>query len=247
MRVGITLANQDQWAFAEVAFAYAAQTYEPYAEALAYLGLARDHQGKDGSASVLRAVMLEPENPRVRFLQGLHLRAAGNNRAAIDALAQAAALDPQNPAYYAELAQAYRAEGSLGRAEQLLLTAVGLAGSDTRYLEMLALFYADEAQSLTGDGFSTLEGLTSMLSSDADVQAGYGWAVFITGDTERGLSVIEQVLSVEPENARARYYKALILLEQGARDEAAALLRQLASGSSEFADEASITLRSVGN
>lgn len=235
MRVGVALADQSQWAFAEVAFARAADMNDPYAEALAYLGLARDRQGKDGGDSILRAVTLEPGNARVRYLQGVHLRAAGDATGAIDALAQAAALDPQNPAYYAELAQAYRDNHDLTQAEHWLVTAVAVSNNAPHYQEMLALFYADEGVNLTTSGLEALEQTLTGLPDSADARAGYGWALYTAGEVERGQAIIEEVLQRDSGNARALYYKAQILLDSGAEDEALALLERVASGTSGFA------------
>ncbi|MCC6612943.1 MAG: tetratricopeptide repeat protein [Anaerolineae bacterium] len=235
MRVGVVLADQDQWAYAEVAFERAAELNEPYAEALAYYGLARDRQGKDGGQSILRAVALEPGNARVRYLQGVHLRLAGDSTGAIDALAQAIAVDPQNPAYYAELAQAYRDSHELEQAERWFLTAVALSNGDARYQEMLALFYADEGGNLTASGLQALEQAMSALPESADARAGYGWALYAAGETERGTAIINEVLESDANNARALYYKAQIVLDAGDVDTALGLLEQVASGTSDFA------------
>lgn len=235
MRVGVVLADHDQWAYAEIAFERAAALNEPYAEALAYYGLARDRLGKDGSQSILRAVSLEPGNARLRYLQGVHLRLAGDALAAVDALAQAVALDPQNPAYYAELAQAYRDNHELEQAERWYLTAVALSNGDTRYQEMLALFYADEGSNLTLNGLQALEQTLSALPDNADARAGYGWALYVAGEVERGTAIIDEVLQSDAHNARALYYKAQIVLAAGSTSDAIDLLEQVASGTSDFA------------
>jgi Flp pilus assembly protein TadD len=247
MRLGVTLAEREQWQYAEIAFAYAAQAFDPYAEALAYLGMVRDRQDKDGSAQILRAVALEPQNARVRYLQGLHLRLRGNSQAAIDALAQAVALEPENPAYYAELAQVYVEAGDIGRAERLLQVAVDVSGNDVRYRQLLALFYADEAASLTNNGLSVLEGLVAELPDDADVAAGYGWTLHVSGDSAQALTVIDEVLRTNPDHPRATYFKARILLDQGSEAEARVLLLRIVSGDSDFAARARILLDHVGS
>lgn len=246
MQLGATLVEHEAWAFAELAFDRAAQVFDPYPEALAYLSMVRDRQGKDGSAEITRAVALESQNGLVRYLQGLHLRAQDNQRAAIDALAQAVALEPQNPAYYAELAHAYQAERDLLRAEQFLQAAVDLSDGDARYREMLALFYSDEASSLTSRGMDAFQELLAGLSENADVAAGYGWSLYVRGLTEEGLAVIDEVLRTHPDHPRAMYYKARILNDQGAVEAARALLTQIAHGSSDFAVRAQSLLDILG-
>ena len=94
--------------------------------ALAYGGLARDMQGKDGAPQIDAAVTVAPDDPQVRFLQGLHLRLAYDNAGSLDAMVQAVALDPENPALYAELGKAYQLTGDLTAAERWLKFAVSL-------------------------------------------------------------------------------------------------------------------------
>lgn len=147
MRVGLALIEQSLWSYAELAFRHAATVSAPYAEALAYAGFARDNQGKDGAALIAQAVALEPDNARIRYIQGLHYRRTGSDRASIYVLMLAVSFDPENPAYYAELGTAYRLAGDLQAAEYWLKTAVEFSNDNPRFQEMLARFYAEEAGS----------------------------------------------------------------------------------------------------
>lgn len=142
--VGIALAKADQWAYAELAFS---QSAEPLASA--YRGLARDMQGKDGGRWIDAALALAPENPQVRFLQGLHLRLKYDYAGSLQAVIQAVALDPENPALYAELGRAYQLSGDLLTAERWLKFAVGL---DAQFQPVLDSFYNDEANTLMSLG-----------------------------------------------------------------------------------------------
>jgi tetratricopeptide (TPR) repeat protein len=143
-QVGIALAKVEQWAYAELAFA---QSSEPLASA--YRGLARDMQGKDGTRWIETALVLAPENPQVRFLQGLHLRLTYDYAGSLQAMIQAVALDPENPALYAELGRAYQLSGDLLTAERWLKFAVSL---DAQFQPMLDSFYNDEANTLLSLG-----------------------------------------------------------------------------------------------
>lgn len=143
MRVGLTLAGVELWPYAELAFQHAADTAYPYAEALAYTGLARDWQGKDGSLWIQQAAALEPQNAVVRYLQGLHLRGRGDYVGSRDAFVQAVALDPLNPAYYAELGTSYGLLDDLQGAERWLKMAVEISEGDPRFQQALDQFYAE--------------------------------------------------------------------------------------------------------
>jgi tetratricopeptide (TPR) repeat protein len=143
-QVGVALAKVDQWAYAELAFSMSA---EPLAAA--YRGLARDMQGKDGKRWIEVALALAPENPQVRFLQGLHLRLTYDYAGSLQAMIQAVALDSENPALYAELGRAYQLSGDLLTAERWLQFAVSL---NAQFQPVLDSFYNDEANTLLSLG-----------------------------------------------------------------------------------------------
>lgn len=145
MNVGLALAGAELWPYAELAFQHAADTDFPFAEAQAYVGIARDWQGKDGGAAIEQAVALDARSPIVHYLQGLHLRFAQDYRASLNALVQAVALDPLNPAFYTELGTAYQLADDVASAERWLKMAVEIS-DDPRFAAALEQFYAESAQ-----------------------------------------------------------------------------------------------------
>lgn len=246
MPVGLVLADADLWPQAELAFQYAADVGQQYPEALAYTALARDRQGKDGSAAIARAVALGSQNAVVRFIQGLHLREQNDLAGSLDALVQAAVLDPNNPAYYAELGSAYRLLGDLENAEHWLRAAVETSNQDPRFQQLLALFYAEEAPGLNEGGMTELEALATIVPDDPDVQAGLGWGLYRSGDTEAALEKLDAILDTVPEHPRSLYYKARIKLETGDFEAARALLNQIVSLDSPFRVESQRMLETLG-
>jgi tetratricopeptide (TPR) repeat protein len=145
MQVGLTLARHDLWNYAELAFQHALTFDGPLPEACAYLGLARDRQGKDGSAAIEQAVSARPDSPLIRYLQGLHLRLRGNHSLSLDSFLRAATFDPANPAYAAELGTAYQLIGDSQLAEAWLRKAVILSGNDPRFQQLLDQFLSQPA------------------------------------------------------------------------------------------------------
>lgn len=145
--VGSIMAERELWAYAELAFTQAASV-EPIPEALAYVGFARDMQGKDGGAWIQEAVALAPNNPTARLLQGLHLRQIGDYEGSLEVLITAAALDPQNPVMYAELGTAYQLEGDLTGARFWFEQALAISGNDPRFQRMLDTLNSDEERLL---------------------------------------------------------------------------------------------------
>jgi Flp pilus assembly protein TadD len=143
MQIGSILASHDNWRYAEVAFSYASTVGSPYPQALGWLGLARDKQGKDGGTQIQQAVTLAPQDGQVRYLEGLHLRAAGDIHESLRALYQAVTLDPLNPAFAAELASGYQLVGDRDHAELWLKQAVALSRGDPRFQNLLTQFEAE--------------------------------------------------------------------------------------------------------
>ncbi|MEM6527185.1 MAG: tetratricopeptide repeat protein [Chloroflexota bacterium] len=251
MLVGLTMTEHDLWPYAELAFDHAntlaaAISEEPFAEALAYRGLAQDRQGVDGLDSMVAAVQADPNNAQIRYLLALHFRYTENYDASVNAMVQAVQLAPENPALYAELGTAYRLAGDLEQAEAWLQAAVATSNSAPEYVRLLGLFYADEALNMGYNGVTALDETLTMLPDDPDVLAGLGWAQFSTGNRELGRSQVDQALEIAPDNPRAMYYKARIILFDGVNtDVAVRLLEDVAATDNDFTIEAQRLLASL--
>ncbi len=141
MHMGAILSATNQWPAAEYVFQFASSLSPATPEALAYFGLARDQQGKDGHIQIEQAVALAPDNAQVRYVQGLHLHIVQDDNASLLALQDAARLDPLNPAYAAELATAYDRTGDAVQAEYWYKAAVTLSNNDPRFQALLTAFY----------------------------------------------------------------------------------------------------------
>jgi len=148
MQMGVVLASAKLWPSAGYLFQYAAALSPKLPVALAYSGLARDQQGKNGSSQIEQAVALAPDNAQVRYLQGLHLHLVGEDEASLQALQQATVLDPLNPAFAAELATAYNRAGDSPKAEYWYKAAVTLSNNDARFQNLLNAFYGQPSVSI---------------------------------------------------------------------------------------------------
>ncbi|MFN8373554.1 MAG: hypothetical protein U0694_11860 [Anaerolineae bacterium] len=246
MRVGFVFMDHELWSHAELAFSQAAVAGQVLPEALAYNGLARDRQGKDGSAWIEQAVSLAPDNAQVHYVQALHLRAIGDNPGSLDALLLTVSLVPGNPAYCAELATAYRLLDDLPNAMLWYQQAVILSNNAPEFQRQLALFYAEEATTLAFLGFDVEGQLSNLTPEDPDVLAELGWSLYNSGDTEGAQTRINAALTIDPQNPRALYYRARILINEGEQIAAVPLLQIVTQTDNEFSVEAQRILTSLG-
>lgn len=245
MQVGFVLVGVELWPYAELAFSHAADVGRPYAEAMAYTGYARMQQGKSGHHWITQAVTLEPDNAVVRFLEGMSWREQANYSQSLESFIAAVALNPLSPAYYAELGTAYRLVNDLASAEHWLRMALEVSDSDPRFQRLLAAFYAEEAYNLEVTGLDLLQNISLMLPNDPDVRASFGWALYRMDEPTSALEQLEVALRLNPDHARALYYKAQITLESGDTEAAIPLLNRVVDLQADHAEEAQRLLNSI--
>jgi len=254
MRVGAAMADAELWPYAELAFQHAADWGAPdggpFPAALAYTGIARGRQGKDGGAWLEQALSLAPDDPQVLYLQGLNLRYAGDLEGSLNVLLDlnerlAQEDEPENAAIHAEIGTAYRLMNDMENAERWLNDAVTLSGGDARFQELLALFYSEESYNLSSGGLAALQTMSELDPNDPDMLAAYGWSLYGIGQVEAGLAQIDAALEISTINPRALYYKARILLDTGNVEAAVALFEQVAAQDSPYRNEARRVLESL--
>lgn len=243
LRVGAELTAIEEYSLAENAYQYASDLYYPFPEATAYVGLMRILQGKNGEAQISEALSLATNNADVQYIAGVYWRSAGEYLLSEETLIQAILLDPENPTFYAELGNTYRAMGNPLDAEVWLQTAVIISDNNPVMLEALESFYADEAFLLTQPNTDTDS--TTEDTLNPSVLSANGWALYVSGDIEGGLALIDQALALESDNPRALFDKARIFLDTEQISSAIPLLQQLANGTSVFAQPAQSLLDSV--
>jgi Flp pilus assembly protein TadD len=246
MRVGVLFMDFEMWAHAELAFSQAALIAQPFPEALAYTALARDWQGKDSTLWLEQALQLAPDNALVRYVEGLHWRLGGDNPRSLEALLRAVTLEPANPAYCAELGTAYRLTGDLESALLWLQQAVILSNNAPEFQRLLALLYAEEAAALALLGVDVQGQISTLTPNDPDVLAELGWSMYTAGDSAGAQAQISTALALDPQNPRALYYRARILLSDGDTVAAVPLLQIVAASTSALMAEARRLLADLG-
>lgn len=234
MRVGLLLLNEGVPDAAEIAFRQAAALAYPYPEALAYLAIAREEQGKDGQRSMQAALMLDPNMAVVQYLHGIYLRSRDELEASRDALVGAVALDVENAAYHAELGEAHRLLGDYNRAEATLQRAVEVSGEASLYRELLARFYAQEGFNLSADSLAAARITADALPLDPSLMAGFAWALHTMGDTQAALTEVQTALALDGSHPEALYTQARILADVGETEAAIPILERVIALESPF-------------
>jgi tetratricopeptide (TPR) repeat protein len=226
-RLALLLIELEAWDMAGLALEQALLVNPRYAEAQAYLGLVRAHQGEldEGFELAWDAVQEDPESALVRYALGRLYVMQGDDDSAVPVLLQAAALDPRCAIVAAELGSIYRARGDLEAAARWLWRATQLEPESVPFWEALATFYADLLYNLDTEGRRAVNLAAVRAPDSAEVHASLGWVLYQSGEYEAASLEIETALSLDPTSPRAMYYGGVMREVRGDFAAAAALYR----------------------
>lgn len=207
--VGYELIQMEDWALAEHALTQAVTRDPQYADAYAYLGLAQDRQGQDGSTAYQRAVEIAPGSPLAQYLFGLHFRALGESATALPYLLAAQQLDPQNPAIAAEVGGAYTAQGDFINAETWFNKSVELAPNGAQFWLLLARFYVENEFKIAELGLPAARKAVGLDPNSALAADALGYALIVSGDFVNGEKNLQRATELDPGLASAYYHFGL--------------------------------------
>ena len=225
-RVGYELIQLEEWALAEHALGQAVAANAGYSDAYAYLGLAQDAQGEDGTAAFAQAVKLAPDSALAQCLFGLHYSRLGQSAQALPYLQAARQLDPSNPALLAEIGGAYAAQNDLVNAEDAFSEAVRLAPREPQFWLLLARFHVDYEWKVAELGLPAARMAVGLNPEDASAHDALGYALVISGDLVNGRESLDRALQLNPELASGHYHLGLYFAIQNKTTEARAALNQ---------------------
>ena len=212
--IGAGLGAVDEWTLARAAFESAVRADDANAEAWAWLGEANQHNGREGSMELDRALELNPNSSIVRGLRGLHFQRIGDHRAALTEFQAAASLDPENPARFVSLGDAYALTGDLNHALESFQYAVLLAPQDAAYWRALAEFCARQRIYLDEIGIPAAQRAVA-LAKDAENLDVLGWLYLLDARYAEAEQTLSDAQARDPQNAAIYFHLGLLYLQTG--------------------------------
>jgi tetratricopeptide (TPR) repeat protein len=246
LRLGLTLLNAGEYAAAEQALTLAAQPPNPVT--LAFLGLVRDQQGRDGFPLIAQALTLVPDDPQVNYVAAVHYRLAGQLDLALAILNNIGSRDPRSAAIAVEIGTIHRMRGRFTEALDWFKLASALAPDEASFAALLSSFYADEDLDLAGEGVQVMANFAQRFPDNSDIAASYGWALFRSGDPVGARAQLERAVALQPTSVRARYYFGAFLVERGDLQSAIESLLYVVHNAADdrFREQAARTLERLG-
>ena len=221
---GLGLVNE--WPLASRAFESAVKADERNAEALAWLGEAKQHIGQDGGADLNQALVLNPQSVVVRGLRGLYWKRLGTDHQALVEYQAAAVIDPDNHAWSSSLGETYARLGDLVSALASFQRATELAPTQAVYWRLLATFCVEYAVHVQDVGLPAAQKAADLSPKDAQTLDVLGWSQLSLGKFYTAEQTLLAALKLAPDYALVRLHLAMTYLQEGKRTEAYDQLRR---------------------
>ena len=213
--IGRGLGLVEEWGLAENAFEKAVSVDAKNAEAWAWLGEARQHNGQDGSDDLNQALMLNPNDAIVHALRGLYWKRQGNYHQALAEYLQAAQIEPDNPAWQASLGDAYTQTGDLVSALAAYQKATQLVPNDATYWRLLATFCSDNDLYVLDVGLPAAKQAAQLAPNDPQTLDVLGWSYSNAGLLYNSEQNLLHAIKLSPNLAIAHLHLAENYLRQG--------------------------------
>ena len=213
--IGRGLGLVEEWGLAENAFQKAVSADAKNAEAWAWLGEARQHNGQDGSDDLNQALTLNPHDAIVHALRGLYWKRQGNYHPALAEYLQAAQIEPNNPAWQASIGDSYTQMGDLVSALAAYQKATQLAPNDGAYWRLLATFCLDNDLYVLDIGLPAAKQAAQLAPNDPQTLDVLGWSYSNAGLLYNAEQNLLHVIKLSPDLAIAHLHLAENYLRQG--------------------------------
>ena len=213
--IGRGLGLVEEWGLAEDAFEKAVSANGKNAEAWAWLGEARQHNGQDGSDELNQALALNPNDAIIHALRGLYWKRQGNYVQALAEYLQAAQIEPDNPTWQASIGDSYTQTGDLVSALAAYQEATQLASNDATYWRLLAMFCSDNDLYVLDIGLPAAKQAAQLDPNDPQTLDALGWSYSNAGLLYNAEQNLQHAIKLAPDLAIAHLHLAENYLRQG--------------------------------
>lgn len=224
-QVGQTLARNNRWDLASLAFQAALKLEPNYIEAQAYLGLSLDHLGQNGERWMQAAVAAAPGAALPHAFLGWHWAALGETKKAAAELAMASTLEPDNAGIAAQLGAAEEAMGNMQAARQAFERAVHLQAKSVDFWLILARFSTNNEIDVADLGLPAARQAALLSPGNASALDEIGLAYFLLGEPRMAVHMCTQALNLNPTSPSALYHLGLADLAMGESERASGALQ----------------------
>ena len=221
---GRALAALGKWDLATEAFHHAVYVNEGYAEAWAWLAMAKQQQGQDGTFEVTRAITLDPGAAIVQGLYGMYLEHEGKSKEALPAFQKAASLESSNPIWQMALGNTFEQTGDLISAYSHYLHAVELAPEDPSTWRALATFSVNNGVDVDTTGISAARKLVELSPDDWYSYDLAGQAALLLYDYSAAEDYLNKAVRLAPTEAAPVLHLGLAYLQSGVLSSASSYL-----------------------
>lgn len=212
---GLGLVNE--WGLAFRAFEQAVGANGENAEAWAWLGEAKQHNGQDGRAELDQALALDKQSVIVRALRGLYWKRQKQYKEALNEYRSASELEPENPAWQVSIGEAYLQLGDLASALASYQRAAELAPNDATYWRLLAVFCAANNVQVEEVGLPAAQRAQALAPDDPLVLDALGWSYLSSGRYTLAEQTLQKALQHAPDLASAHLHLGMTRLAQNER------------------------------
>jgi tetratricopeptide (TPR) repeat protein len=212
---GQALAALGQWDLATEAFRNGLGANAGYAEAWAWLGLAKQQLGQDGSQDFSQAMTLNSESALVQGLYGMYLQRLGKPKEALLAYQKAANLEPDDPGWQMALGNAFEEAGDLVSAYANYSHSVELAPGDPATWRALATFSLNNMVDVDVTGLAAAHKLIELAPDDWQSYDLAGQTAFLLVDYTAAVDYLKKAIQLAPTQAAPALHLGLVYLQSG--------------------------------
>ena len=206
-----------EWGLASQAFERAVNLDNGNAEAWAWLGEARQHQGQDGKEELDKALSIDPHDTVIHALRGLYWKRQGLYTNGLAEYQQAAEIEPENPTWRVSIGELSALNGDLVSALGDYQKATSLAPNDATYWRLLAMFCSDTGVQVQEVGLPAAQKAAEIAPNDPQVSDALGWSYLNAGYLYNAEQNLLKAIKAEPDLALAHIHLAELYLRKGDR------------------------------